>query len=207
MLFYSKIIWEVRCMTAFSINLRSYREQLGLKSKEFADILGISYSTYLSYENSYREPKYDTLIKIAKALNITTDELLGYTPNADKLTKLKQELASLGFSVSEHEDHIVVNEFKIKDKDYFPIIIEGALKLADRLTKDIKKQCIIDMIHRYQNNRSLLYLMGDTKYLPYIEELKETGELQDLILTNNINELEEIIENKICDMKNLYNEV
>lgn len=191
----------------FGINLKKLREKLGRTTKDVAKSANIPYPSYMRYEAGTNQPTAPVIIAIAKALNITTDELLGYTPNADKLTKLKQELASLGFSVSEHEDHIVVNQFIIKDKDYFPIIIEGALKLADRLTKDIKKQCIIDTIHRYQDNRSLLYLMGDTEYLPYIEELKESGELQDLILTNNIDELENIIENKICDMKNWYNEV
>ena len=62
----------------FQENLRHYREKAGYKqAKEFAKRLGISYTTYIAYENQGREPKYQLLIKIADILNISLDELLG----------------------------------------------------------------------------------------------------------------------------------
>ena len=62
----------------FQDKLRQYREQAGYKqAKDFAEKIGIPYTTYLGYENQGREPKYELLCKIATALNCTTDELLG----------------------------------------------------------------------------------------------------------------------------------
>ena len=62
----------------FQENLRRYREATRLTAKDFAKKAGIGYNTYVNYENSGVEPKYDTLIKLAAALNVTTDQLLGY---------------------------------------------------------------------------------------------------------------------------------
>lgn len=61
-------------------NLKKYRKKMGFKSaKEFAKVLDIEYSTYMGYENRGREPKYEVLIKIADTLDVSTDDLLGYT--------------------------------------------------------------------------------------------------------------------------------
>lgn len=62
----------------FQDNLREYREKAGYKTaKDFSEAIEIPYSRYLNYENKGQEPKYDALVKIASALGITTDELLG----------------------------------------------------------------------------------------------------------------------------------
>ena len=68
-------------MSIFSDNLRKYREKTGKQAKEFAKEIDVLYSTYANYEQGRSEPKIDTLIKIADCLNISIDELLGYTPN------------------------------------------------------------------------------------------------------------------------------
>ena len=65
---------------SFSENLKKYRKKMGFKSaKEFAKALDIEYSTYMGYENRGREPKYEVLIKIADTLDVSLDDLLGYT--------------------------------------------------------------------------------------------------------------------------------
>lgn len=43
--------------------------------------LNISYSTYKGYESQGREPKYETLCRIADLLQVSTDDLLGRTTN------------------------------------------------------------------------------------------------------------------------------
>lgn len=84
----------------FSENLRRYREQAGFKSaKEFADLIGVQYSTYVNYENSDREPRFDIVSKIAKALNISIDQLMGFERPEDKIQRYRQKLQNLGFSV------------------------------------------------------------------------------------------------------------
>lgn len=62
----------------FAKNLQKCRKNTGYKTaKEFAALIGLPYTTYAGYENQGREPKYETLCKIADALHVTTDELLG----------------------------------------------------------------------------------------------------------------------------------
>lgn len=65
---------------SFQTNLRRFREATGYTAKDFAALIGIKYSTYVSYEAAGKEPKYDTLRKIAAALSVSIDELLGYEP-------------------------------------------------------------------------------------------------------------------------------
>lgn len=71
---------------SFSENLRKYREQAGFKSaKEFADFINLPYSTYVNYENSDREPKYEVLIKMADTLGVSLDDLLGRAKQENRM--------------------------------------------------------------------------------------------------------------------------
>lgn len=63
----------------FKDNLKKYREAAGYQqAKDFAAILGIGYTTYMGYENRGAWPSQENLIKIAMALHVSIDELLGY---------------------------------------------------------------------------------------------------------------------------------
>ena len=77
--------------TKFQNNLRFYRKQTGLTAKDFAAQLNINYGTYNSYESAGKEPKYDTLCKIATALHVSIDDLIGYKPPA-KCKSAKNQL-------------------------------------------------------------------------------------------------------------------
>lgn len=63
---------------SFQDNLRQFRNNLNISAKDFAAEIGIPYTKYIAYENKGVEPKYDTLIKIAAALHVSIDDLLGY---------------------------------------------------------------------------------------------------------------------------------
>ena len=65
-------------MSDFSNNLLTLRERKGISRKELAGILGVTVQTYGAYENGKREPNLDKLIKIAAALHVSIDDLLGY---------------------------------------------------------------------------------------------------------------------------------
>ena len=73
----------------FQENLIHYREKAGYKSaQDFSEKLGINYTTYMGYENKGREPKYSLLVKIARLLHVSVDNLLGYDPEQpDELTR------------------------------------------------------------------------------------------------------------------------
>lgn len=77
----------------FRENLKKYRELAGYDSAaKFAEAVGIRYPTYIAYENRDREPKYEILCKIADALNVSTDQLLGHEVKTSIYEKKYNEL-------------------------------------------------------------------------------------------------------------------
>ena len=84
----------------FSDNLKRYRLLAGFKSaKEFADSISIKYTTYMSYETKGTKPPLTILDKMANALNISVDELIGTENTEDKLQRYYRKLRQLGFIV------------------------------------------------------------------------------------------------------------
>ena len=66
----------------FNERLKKYREEQGLTQAQLSELAGITTRQIQNYEGGKARPRLDAAEKIAKALNITTDELLG---NADML--------------------------------------------------------------------------------------------------------------------------
>ncbi len=64
-------------MVEFGERLRLLRQTKGLTQKQLALQLGLSKSIVSSYENGFRYPSFDVLIKIASVFGTTTDYLLG----------------------------------------------------------------------------------------------------------------------------------
>ncbi len=60
-------------------NLREARSEAGFTQKILAESIGISQQSYSDYENERTFPDEITLIKIANALNVSVDYLLGRT--------------------------------------------------------------------------------------------------------------------------------
>lgn len=98
---------------SFQKNLKYYRKKAGYKTaRDLAEVLNIPYASYVAYENKKREPKYQTLIQIANALNVSIDKLIGRYDNpfdnadikdltqriADILSIQEQKNISLSFS-------------------------------------------------------------------------------------------------------------
>lgn len=59
------------------------RKSAGLTQKELGQKLGITYQTVAQWENNLRNPKHETLMRIAEALDITIDYLWGFTDSSD----------------------------------------------------------------------------------------------------------------------------
>src|SRR5699024_6387014 len=66
-------------MFLFRERLKDLREELHLDQKQMGKKLNISPSAYGYYEQGRNEPSLETLVKIAKIFNVTTDYLLGIT--------------------------------------------------------------------------------------------------------------------------------
>ncbi|MGX7099441.1 helix-turn-helix domain-containing protein [Globicatella sanguinis] len=60
------------------IYLKEYREELGITQKEFARLVGLNERTVNDIETGKTRPKADTLVRLADALGLMTDELLGH---------------------------------------------------------------------------------------------------------------------------------
>ena len=92
----------------FQENLRHYREKAGYaQAKDFAAAIGVKYSTYIGYENQGREPKYDTLRRIAEALNVSIDTLLGFS-GVDRYEEAKRLVIESGCTIEEEGEAVIV---------------------------------------------------------------------------------------------------
>lgn len=73
--------------------LQQFREQAGYENaKLFAKAIGMPYSTYSTYESGKSEPKATALVRIASALHVSVDDLLGcHVNDFDKAAALFHE--------------------------------------------------------------------------------------------------------------------
>lgn len=69
--------------------LKELRESQGLNKKEFANFLGLKYTTYNNYETGLREPSSDFLILVSEKLNVSIDYLLGLKDDKNILHSYK----------------------------------------------------------------------------------------------------------------------
>lgn len=130
---------------SFQENLRYYREKAGYKqAKDFAEALNIPYSTYTGYEVRNREPKYETLCRIADLLQVSTDDLLGRTTNIlgnKDDNELKTILNASICTVKEYEKNFKVHSI---EKDF--IIFSNKLSYINIMFKYPKNE-LIDKIN------------------------------------------------------------
>lgn len=61
----------------FNERLKAYRKKAGLSQEQFASALNVKQYNVSDYEVGRSEPSIELLIKIAKILEISIDELLG----------------------------------------------------------------------------------------------------------------------------------
>ena len=63
----------------FGERLRSAREARGFNQRELSDRLGVPASSIAHFEGGRRKPSFDNLSRLARALDVTTDYLLGHS--------------------------------------------------------------------------------------------------------------------------------
>lgn len=86
---------------ALKENLVRLREQAGYKqAKDFAKAAGIPYSSYIVYEKG-SWPNEKNLLKIAGALHVSLDQLLGYDPDLNNIQALKAKFAWYGYALEQ----------------------------------------------------------------------------------------------------------
>lgn len=108
-------------------NIKRIRKERGLTQDELGNLVNLSGVAIMRYEKGQREPRQDTLIKIAKALGVHLRDLADTSMweefdrelGAEKLTALSEESSS-GGTIEEHKPSKLEQE-----------IIEMFLKLDD----------------------------------------------------------------------------
>ena len=70
---------------AFSQRLKSARISKNYTQKDMAERLGTTQGAYQKWESGGREPNLETIVKLAKILDTSTDVLLGITTNEDEI--------------------------------------------------------------------------------------------------------------------------
>lgn len=97
----------------FDTRLKEARISKGYNMKQFAELLDMPYRTYVKYERNEREPNSEVLVKIADALNVTVDYLLGVKSKHEPLNYkdqyiLELGLKKLGVSIGFYEEDAVL---------------------------------------------------------------------------------------------------
>ena len=74
-------------MSAFSENLRYWRNARGLSQRQIAKQLGMKHHNYRVYETGKHEPSLRTLVRISNVLSVSVDVLLRGTLEEIELGK------------------------------------------------------------------------------------------------------------------------
>ena len=138
---------------SFQENLKKFRIRAGYtQAKDFAKVLGISYPTYMGYENRGREPKFELLTKIAKTLHVSIDDLLGYHfERPDELTQYINLCKTVGFSIKIVKDNISI---------FLHNVFVGNLK-KESFIKTVRKTLHDERFIRMKNDALCFSLQGN----------------------------------------------
>lgn len=97
-------------MESFSVKLRRRAEEFGISNAEVARRVGLSERRYAHYVSGAREPDLATLVRIARVLETTPNELLSFGPEAkrSKRALLRDRLNAAANAMDDRELEITV---------------------------------------------------------------------------------------------------
>ena len=118
--------------------IKNIRNLKKLTQKELSLLANISEISIRKYESGVRAPKYETLIKIAKALEIPITDLLDIREEVKKIGLLNELLNHCGYFVEFDpiDDEGEHSEINIKSKDINITLSENEY---DSLFENVKK--------------------------------------------------------------------
>lgn len=70
-------LYTIKLMKIFSARLSELRKGTKLTQRQVAEMLNIKQQSYSRYEYGTGEPNLETLVKLAKFFEVSTDYLLG----------------------------------------------------------------------------------------------------------------------------------
>ncbi len=167
--------------------LSAARKKNKYTQEEIAEFLKCGRATITNYENGRRSPDYETLVKLAKKYNVTTDYLLGLTgaetTNKDiryicdytgLAVEAVKELNNIKRTLDKESNVSKENEFMDVPSSYYKLFlsyISFSTWYADEFVVD-----------------SVCYRLMD-----YCENMKQRIKIQDKILSTNISDYETIL--------------
>lgn len=117
---------------ALKDNLKRLREQAGYSNgKEFADVLDIAYPRYMTYERG-SWPNEEILIRIAAALHVSVDDLLGYKVDTYEHYKAVFLAACPAYGIREQGDMVAIYSREQEESaDAAPLTWESEFDFVD----------------------------------------------------------------------------
>ncbi len=82
-------------MNSIGKKITQLRTEMGYTQKQLAKLASITEASLSRYENGLREPKINTLVKLAKVLGCTVDYMVGNTDVVDGIIVDRQKLPEL----------------------------------------------------------------------------------------------------------------
>ncbi|HGH0498618.1 TPA: helix-turn-helix domain-containing protein [Clostridioides difficile] len=102
-------------MESLGDRIVNLRKELDINQKELATKVGITEASLSRYENNLREPKSEIIVRLAKALETSTDYLLGVNDNT-KISK-EDKLIIENLSVSEKTKKLLEKIYSLEKED------------------------------------------------------------------------------------------
>ena len=102
-------------MESLGDRIANLRKELDINQKELASKVGITEASLSRYENNLREPKSEIIVRLAKALETSTDYLLGVNDNT-KISK-EDKLIIENLSVSEKTKKLLEKIYSLEKED------------------------------------------------------------------------------------------
>lgn len=70
-------------MSDFPKNLKKYRKKKNYTQSDLAEFLHYGYTAIANYESGRNEPSFDDLMRLAEALEVSIDSLLGQSEKSE----------------------------------------------------------------------------------------------------------------------------
>ncbi|MGA0588384.1 helix-turn-helix domain-containing protein [Dyella sp. KRB-257] len=106
-------------MANFAERPRTLRSQRNINQTRFAELLGVSPRVYNRWETGDAVPHFDTVVRIAQALDVSLDTLAGRTEPADHGLLRNPEL---------HQLYRQVDELPDEDQQALILVIDRLIK-------------------------------------------------------------------------------
>ena len=115
------------------LKIKEFRKARNITAKELASHIGVAESTMSLYENGKREPDFNTLVRIAKLLGTSVDNLLGNDtsesahPKGKKIPVFGSVAAGIPIeAITDIEDYEEISEKLAESGEFVALKIRGA---------------------------------------------------------------------------------